>query len=261
MNDYWVLGFIEGEGSFSIVRNNNYKLRFSVGQSSKDLTLMESLKEYFVNLAKAKGFDVSNIAIGLYRSKVKGYEDMLSIDIRDSNFIENVIVPFFDNLNWRSKKYLDYQDFKFILKIRNFFKGFQYTEKGAKVLDLIINQMNNNRLSSSLHNRNSITRDELIIKVENLLNKPSNLELKKDGRTFIKSLNKYYNPGKGSTIVGLFDESGNLENSFDTITACARHLGVSNDVVSRTLITKGKPVTIGSKVLFVKRVATDTILK
>ena len=60
---------------------------------------MESLKEYFVNLAKAKGFDVSNIAIGLYRSKVKGYEDMLSIDIRDSNFIENVIVPFFDNLN------------------------------------------------------------------------------------------------------------------------------------------------------------------
>lgn len=88
---------------------------------------MESLKEYFVNLAIAKGFNESDIAIGLYRSKVKGHEDMLSIDIRDGNFIENVIVPFFDNLKWRSKKYLDYQDFKLILNLRN--KGAQYTVK------------------------------------------------------------------------------------------------------------------------------------
>ena len=55
-----------------------------------------------------------DIFIGLYRNKKKNYEDIVSIDIRDSNFIENVIIPFFDNLSnsWISKKYLDYQDFK-----------------------------------------------------------------------------------------------------------------------------------------------------
>ena len=261
LNDYWVLGFIEGEGSFSIVKKNNYKLRFSVGQSSKDLKLMESLKGYFVKLAMAKGFNELDIFIGLYKNKMKNYEDVVSIDIRDSNFIENVIIPFFDNLSnsWRSKKYLDYQDFKLVLKLRN--KGAHYTEDGIEVLDLILNQMNNNRLSSSLRSKNSITREQLIKKIEDLLNKPSNLEIKEDGRIFIKNLNKFYNPGKGSTKVGLFDENGNLENYFDTITACAKHLGVSNDVVSRTLINKGKPVSIDSKVFFVKRMATDTILK
>ena len=202
-----------------------------------------------------------DIFIGLYRNKKKNYEDIVSIDIRDSNFIENVIIPFFDNLSnsWRSKKYLDYQDFKLVLKLRN--KGAHYTEDGIEVLDLILNQMNNNRLSSSLRSKNSITREQLIKKIEDLLNKPSNLEIKEDGRIFIKNLNKFYNPGKGSTKVGLFDENGNLENYFDTITACAKHLGVSNDVVSRTLINKGKPVSIDSKVFFVKRMATDTILK
>ena len=145
------------------------------------------------------------------------------------------------------------------MNLRN--KGAHFTKEGVEVLDLILSQMNNNRLSSSLCSKNSITREQLIKKIEDLLNKPSNLEIKEDGRIFIKNLNKFYNPGKGSTKVGLFDENGNLENYFDTITACAKHLGVSNDVVSRTLINKGKPVSIDSKVFFVKRMATDTILK
>ena len=87
------------------------------------------------------------------------------------------------------------------------------------------------------------------------------MEIKEDGIIFLKNLRKFYKSGKGSTKVGLFDEDGNLEKIFYTITACAKHLGVSNDVVSRTLINKGKPVSMGSKVLFVKRIATNTILK
>ena len=144
-NDYWILGFIEGEGSFSIVKKKNSKLRFSVGQSSKDLYLMECLKEYFVNLAVEKGFNKSDLAIGVYRNKMKNYEDMLSINIRDYHFISNVIIPFLDNLlacARKSPKYLDYKDFKYVSALRD--KGASYTEEGVEVLDLIINQMNNN---------------------------------------------------------------------------------------------------------------------
>ena len=41
---------VEGEGSFHIL-NKDYYLRFSIGQSSKDLALMEELK-LFNNLGK-----------------------------------------------------------------------------------------------------------------------------------------------------------------------------------------------------------------
>lgn len=67
-NAYWVLGFIEGEGSFSIVKKNNYKLRFSIGQASRDISLMEALKEYFINLGVSHGLVASNLAFGLYRN-------------------------------------------------------------------------------------------------------------------------------------------------------------------------------------------------
>jgi hypothetical protein len=38
--------------------------------------------------------------------------------------------------------------------------------------------------------------------------------------------------------VEIFDEEGNKINTLDSITACAKFLGVSNDVVSLTLIIK-----------------------
>ena len=42
---------MEGEGSFHILKKDYY-LRFSIGQSSKDLALMEELKNFFNNLGK-----------------------------------------------------------------------------------------------------------------------------------------------------------------------------------------------------------------
>jgi hypothetical protein len=51
ITNYWLLGFVEGDGSFNLVRNNEYKLRFDIYQSSKDLMLMTELKNYYKKLA------------------------------------------------------------------------------------------------------------------------------------------------------------------------------------------------------------------
>ena len=116
--------------------------------------------------------------------------------------------------------------------------------------------MNNRRLSTNTSVIN-ITRDQLMVKVNELLKRPSNLEELGDGRFLIKSLNKIYVPGKGLSKIEIRDEDGNLVNSFDTITECAKFLDVSNDIVSRTLLKKGKPIIKNSKILTVKRVTPE----
>jgi len=60
------------------------------------------------------------------------------------------------------------------LKLRD--KGFQYTDDGLKLIELIMSQMNNRRLSSS---EVAIVDREFLYKEINLiLNKPSNLEVR-----------------------------------------------------------------------------------
>lgn len=41
-----MLGFVEGEGSFFITKGDNFRLGFSIGQSIKDLPLMEEVPKF-----------------------------------------------------------------------------------------------------------------------------------------------------------------------------------------------------------------------
>ena len=96
--------------------------------------------------------------------------------------------------------------------------------------------MNNRRLSTAKSTSSTPVedREQLMIKVDELLKRPSNIKKMSDGRLFIKSLNKISNASRGNTKVVVQDEDGNILHEFDTITACAKFLDVSNDVVSRT---------------------------
>lgn len=78
------------------------------------------------------------------RHKKKQPDDLL---IHRLDYIAQVLIPFFDALVWQSKKELDYKDWKTILNLRNL--GLHYTDEGIKVLNNILNTMNNNRLTTS----------------------------------------------------------------------------------------------------------------
>lgn len=51
ITDNWLLGFIEGDGSFYIAKKNNI-LTFSITQKG-NLVLMEGIKKYLSNLASS----------------------------------------------------------------------------------------------------------------------------------------------------------------------------------------------------------------
>ena len=236
----WALGFVEGEGSFHIL-NKDYYPRFSIGQSTKDLALMEELKNFFNNLDRS-----SHNQKGVAYLSINNERDMISLAISQRDYITNVLIPFFDSLPWHSKKEMDFQDWKAILKIRNL--GLHYTEKGLEVIKLILSQMNSNLLSSKSRSTPVIDRAFLQIEVEKLLMEGSNFEEKEDGRIFIKSLNRFLPPA--NIGVEIKDKDGLVLNTFASLSDCAKFLGVSRSTAT-TRLRKSEPLLVNGKSIYI----------
>ena len=111
---YWLLGFVEGEGSFFISTRDNLRLVFSLSQYSKDLALMKEIRNLFKNLAPSTFIDMEQAgllcngetkslgnhadAANLYTAQRKIPCSDLSISISQNSYIANVLIPFFDTM-------------------------------------------------------------------------------------------------------------------------------------------------------------------
>ena len=116
--------------------------------------------------------------------------------------------------------------------------------------------MNLNRLSSNKSRMSQAQKDALQLDIVRLLGGPSNLEIKEDGRVFIKSLNKYYT-GSGNIKVELLEKNGLVFNTFDSISECAKFLGLAPRTVT-TRLGKNQPVRVGNKELLIKKVINES---
>lgn len=47
---YWLLGFVEGDGSFSVSTYEKFPLRFNIVQSSTDIKVLEAIKLFLLDL-------------------------------------------------------------------------------------------------------------------------------------------------------------------------------------------------------------------
>ncbi len=176
ITDNWLLGFIEGDGSFSITKKD-FILTFSISQKG-NLPLMEAIKSYLLNIS-------STLKPGTYLEKLKdetprppatrlkapsgarGVRDVIYLTksknryasfseatafnyvliIKSKDFINNILIPYLDSLTFHSKKELDYLDWKSIGQLKKL--GLHYLPEGIKLINLILSQMNNGRLSNS----------------------------------------------------------------------------------------------------------------
>ena len=172
----WLLGFVEGDGSFSVVKADKI-LIFSITQKG-NLALMEAIKSFFINLVKVK--DLSNLEDFVYITSVNitALEANYVLSIKNKDFIEKVLIPFFDSMTWHSKKELDYLDWKTIFKIKEL--GLHYTKDGKDLIDFILSRMNNNRLSTNEFLK--VDRTFTSSEIEIILSGPSNYEKQEDGR-------------------------------------------------------------------------------
>lgn len=93
----WLVGFTDGDGTFSIARqNNNWSLIFQIGQSNYNLRVLHFIK---------KQLGAGNII-------VEKNNNFAQFRIRDRSVLELIIFPIFDKYTLLTSKYFNYIKFK-----------------------------------------------------------------------------------------------------------------------------------------------------
>ena len=127
----WITGFVDGEGCFHVGINAHGEMttgyqvlpEFTVVQHERDVQILHALKDYF-------GF-------GVVRSN---HGDRLAYRVRSKQHLLERIVPFFIKHPLKTKKRLDFEKFKRVLRIME--AGDHLTVDGIKEIRCIADHMN-----------------------------------------------------------------------------------------------------------------------
>ena len=127
----WVTGFVDGEGCFHVGINEHSDMKtgfqvlpeFTVVQHERDVQLLFALKAFF--------------GCGVVRSN---HGDRMAFRVRGQEHLLQRIVPFFEEHPLKSKKRVDFEKFRSILRMME--AGDHLTAVGVERIRTIASQMN-----------------------------------------------------------------------------------------------------------------------
>ena len=153
----WLLGFVEGDGSFLVLRSNPKVLyfRFVITQSHLDLALLEAIKRFLNDLTvtnvlsslSAGGQDFAYLNEYVDKREGSNNRKVYHLIVNHYLFISEILIPLFDGLTFRSNKRLDFEKWKTIFKLKE--KGHHLHSEGLEVIEWLISMMNSRRLSTN----------------------------------------------------------------------------------------------------------------
>ena len=157
ITSYWLLGLIEGEGSFHLWRNSLTPV-FSIVLSEQQLPVLIKVKEFLINnlgfdsysIFKIKNSSVISLINQKPRNKSKG--SILFI-IKNIHILHNYLIPYLNKFKFFSKKDKDFKDFKILCQVIYF--GAHKKEEIKSLILKLSKNMNNYRLSTYLGKNSS----------------------------------------------------------------------------------------------------------
>jgi len=134
---FWILGFTDGEGCFTVSCINNLTTKFGkqifpefvITQSSKSLEVLEEIQKFF-----GCGSIVLNKRYDNHR------EHLYKFCVRSISELDSEIIPFFDKFQLKTSKNNDFKIFRKIIKMMKAKKHF--SEKGFNQILQFASEMN-----------------------------------------------------------------------------------------------------------------------
>jgi len=245
----YLIGYLEGDGTFYL-NKSDMTVHIGLVSITANRLVLEKIREFLLNLLDEHSYILgsSTKLINIVDKEVKGNNKAVSIlDITQIDFICNILIPYFDNIEFRTKKYLDYLDLKTIAHL--LLDGKHLTENGKNLIIKLGDTMNNSRLST---NPSSIILDEQTkLELEKLINSEALIHIDEEGRVKIIAEKKYIR----STYIIKTEYLNGTITYFTNGVSCAKSLHISNNTVTARL-NDGKPVKNKDGVivaLFLKR--------
>nr|YP_010608743.1 hypothetical protein PNX16_mgp028 [Drechslerella dactyloides]WAN89823.1 hypothetical protein [Drechslerella dactyloides] len=232
----YLVGLLEGDGSFYL-NKNDMTVRFSLVTALENKFLLEKIREFLLNQLDEYSCILGS-STGLInindKKKLGGNSKPISVlEIYQIDYICNIFIPYLDSLQFRTKKHMDYLDFKTIAFL--IFQGKHLIENGKSLIIKLADSMNNSRLST---NSNSIVLDDVTKSELNVLIKSEPLiTVDSEGRAMIISEKKYI---RSTYIIKATFLNGSI-SYFTNGVSCAKSLHVSNNTITQRL-NDGKPV-------------------
>ena len=228
----WLLGFIEGDGSF-FLRRDNLTPVFSIENTGVQLPVLVKIKEFLENYLGFNSYSLyklknsSTIAIAIIKARNSNGKSSVSLTIKNINVLYNYFIPFFADMKFLTKKGKDFNDWKIICKV--VYDGAHRKEEIRSLVLKLSNTMNNFRLSTYKGVVKSLSQEE----IEKLLSAPPTIEHLLDGRVIDRTTKKVL-PKQNSCVYEICEEDGIfiLANS---LTEAASIVGLYPDTLSKYL--------------------------
>ena len=151
--EQWIVGFVDGEGCFSVpvFKNKTYRIGwqvqpdFVVVQGARSVEVLHDLKRFF---------ECGDVFIN--RRYDNHREHLYRYSVRNLAHLETVIVPFFETNPLRTAKASDFQ--KFATVVRMMRRKLHLTVEGLTEIAQIAQTMNHRKPSRFLESSEAIRR-------------------------------------------------------------------------------------------------------
>ena len=240
ITSYWLLGLIEGEGSFQLWRNNISPV-FSIVMTEKQLPLFIKIREFLIKEFEFNVYDkikienTSVISINNQTARNNSKGSVLLI-IKNTNVLYNYLIPYLDSLNFITKKYKDFEDFKLLVKV--IYNGGNRNKEIKSLILKLSYIMNNYRLSTTKANSINLNPEER----DKLINMTPKVKRLKDGRLIDILSNKVVHQAE-SSIYKILNPKGEIL-IVQTLTEAAKIVDVNIKTLSRKLDSDESMVNI-----------------